>query len=143
MFRTVLFTLIAALASTSGIAAATSGAQDSVVDQSLFASDVKQHGHEIVFVDTNVADYDTLISNLRNGLEVIVLDAEQDSVSQITSILQQRNNLSAVHIITHGRDGEILFANGNLNAENLKTYSSQLDTIDVIRDWINSGALDN
>ncbi len=126
MLRTVLFVLMATLASTPVIAAASKAMQDSMVGDSFYVSDVKPHSHEIVFVDEQVPDRDTLISNIRDGIEVIVLDANQDGVSQITSTLQGKSYITALHIISHGNKGEILIGNGSLNAENLKNYSSQL-----------------
>jgi hypothetical protein len=132
MLRAILFALLAMMASTHVFAVAIDTKQGSMVKHALYSLDARQPEHEVVFVDTQVSDYDTLISNLRSGIEVIVLDAGQDSVSQITSALQQKRNVSALHIFTHGRDGEILFANGILNTANLQNYTS------LLAGWSNS-----
>jgi hypothetical protein len=126
MLRTVLFTLITTLASAPVTAAADISVQNLMADRSFYVSDAGQGGHEIVFIDADVSDHDVLIDNLRNDIEIILLGSEQDAVSQITATLQNKNNVSALHIITHGSDGEILFTSGNLSAVNLQNYRSVL-----------------
>ena len=66
---------------------------------------------EIVFINENVDDYENLIDGLENddlrNYEVVRLEAHRDGITQISDILADRSDLSAVHIITHGNDGQI------------------------------------
>ncbi len=52
--------------------------------------------------------------------EVMILDDDLDGITQISEILAERSDLSAVHIITHGTDGQINLGNFWLNNTNLE-----------------------
>ena len=74
----------------------------------------EQHAaHELVFVDTDTPDYQTLIDDLLGNsgedrlIEVVLLDNSSDGIAQITDTLSQYNELDAVHIISHGSEGAI------------------------------------
>jgi len=70
--------------------------------------------NEIVFIDSAVEDMDTLLSGIDPSIEVIILDADKDGVEQIASVLEDRENLDAVHIISHGRSGTLDLGNAKL-----------------------------
>ena len=87
---------------------------------------------EIAFVDTTVEDYETLIDGLNRNAEIVLVGAEEDGVDKVTSVLQDRDNISAIHIISHGDQGEILLGDTKLNTSSLQNYQSQL------KSWSNS-----
>ncbi len=60
----------------------------------------------IVFVDATVTDYQTLIDELPENVEVIVIEADQDGVEIMADILSSRDDIDAVHILSHGAPGE-------------------------------------
>ena len=62
---------------------------------------------EIVFVDPNVPDYQTLLNGIHQGTKVVVLDAKQDGIAQISAVLAEQENVSAIHIISHGGPGSL------------------------------------
>ncbi|MCP4745482.1 MAG: DUF4347 domain-containing protein, partial [Desulfobacteraceae bacterium] len=67
---------------------------------------------ELVVINGNVTDKQTLLEDIQKDkddsiIEVITLDADKDGISQISDILANRSDLSAVHIVTHGADGKI------------------------------------
>lgn len=43
---------------------------------------------EVVFIETNVGDYQTLVASAKSGIEVVVLDSKQDGLSQIAQWAQ-------------------------------------------------------
>jgi len=81
--------------------------------------------NEIVFVDTRVQGYESLINDIKSSdvsnrnLEIITLDSSTDGIQQITQILAERDNLDAVHIISHGSDGSLDLGNSQLNFDTL------------------------
>ncbi len=83
----------------------------------------------ILFVDSNVTDYNTLLTGLGNEVEVCVLNNQEDGVLQIASVLKNRANLDAVHILSHGSSGALLLGSSVLNTANLSRYSDALKTI--------------
>ncbi len=81
---------------------------------------------EIIFVDTNVRDYNALIENISTDARIIVLDPDQNGIEQITGILSGYQDLDAVHIISHGTEGQIVLSSAELNIDNIDSYSQQL-----------------
>ncbi|MFO0868130.1 MAG: DUF4347 domain-containing protein [Pirellulales bacterium] len=85
--------------------------------------------HEIAFVDTEVADYQTLVDSILSTgdaarqIEVILLDSERDGMQQVTDILSQRTDLSAVHFVTHAAPGAIRLGATWLTADNLSSQA--------------------
>ena len=83
----------------------------------------------IIFINSNVADYQRLISQLPSGSEVVVLDADQDGVLQILAALRGKMDLDAMDIISHGMPGTLMLGSCELNSTNLADYAEQLAQI--------------
>jgi hypothetical protein len=81
---------------------------------------------EIVFIDPAVIDYPALVAGVRSNFEVIVLDAMADGVEQISSVLAQCQNLTAVHLVSHGSPGRVQLGSSELSLETIDRYSWQL-----------------
>ncbi|MBW4646248.1 MAG: DUF4347 domain-containing protein [Goleter apudmare HA4340-LM2] len=82
----------------------------------------------IVFIDTSVADYQSLISGITLGNEVVILDPTQDAVAQMTEYLaaRQPKSVQSVHIVSHGSTGSLQLGSTNLNSSNINSYANQL-----------------
>ena len=84
---------------------------------------------ELVVIDYRVQDTDTLLQSLlKDGRDVrlLRLDMDSDGLRQITEKLEQVGNVSAIHLLTHGRDGEILLGSTHLNATTLAQHAPEL-----------------
>ena len=79
----------------------------------------------LVFIDSNVEDYQSLINGVSPNAEVIILDETRDGIEQITEILGQRS-ITSLHIVSHGREAAVEIGRAELNIDNLETYSNQL-----------------
>jgi len=92
----------------------------------------EQRSREIVFVDAEVDNYQQFVDDLKNSadadrdFEVVVLDRNKDGIEQISSLLQQYQDIDAVHIISHGNDGSIQLGNTSLNADTLQQNSASI-----------------
>jgi hypothetical protein len=89
---------------------------------------------ELVIVNPNIDGYEQLIADLQGNdanrdIEVAVLDPDRDGISQVTDLLAHRSDLSAIHFITHGADGQINLGNGWLDNFSLQQNANQ------ISDW--------
>ncbi|MCP4340448.1 MAG: DUF4347 domain-containing protein [Desulfobulbaceae bacterium] len=90
---------------------------------------------ELVFVGSNVHEYQQLIDDLQqwsdseNSIEVIILDDEQNGFEQVGEILGDRTDLTAVHFISHGADGQIKLGKSWLNTISLQQNS------DAVAGW--------
>jgi Ca2+-binding RTX toxin-like protein len=85
--------------------------------------------HEILFIDANVSDAQSLIDGLSSGIEVFLLNDKTNVLNQIAEILDGYQNLDAIHIISHGAEGELAFSSGVLNNANVNNYAPQLKRI--------------
>ena len=87
---------------------------------------------ELVFVNENVADYEQLIADMQQGddaekiIEVVVLAADQSGIEQVTEALADYQNLDAVHLISHGSDGNVDIGNTQLDAASLNQNLAEI-----------------
>ncbi|WP_287296800.1 MULTISPECIES: DUF4347 domain-containing protein [unclassified Moorena] len=82
----------------------------------------------IVFIDSGVDDYQSLVNGTVPEAEVIVLDSTQDGVEEITKALQGRTDITAIHIVSHGSPGCLYLGNSQLSLDTLNYYAPQLKT---------------
>src|SRR4028118_92221 len=80
----------------------------------------------LVFLDSNVEDYQSLISGVSPNAEVIILDETLDGIEQITERLAIEQNIEAIHIISHGSPGAVQLGANTLNSSNIESYSPRL-----------------
>jgi pimeloyl-ACP methyl ester carboxylesterase len=83
----------------------------------------------IVFIDTRVADYQTLIDGLEPGSEFYLIDELSDGLEQMASRLLGRTGIEAIHIISHGSSGSVLLGSGVIDGTALDTHAVQLEAI--------------
>ena len=87
---------------------------------------------EIIFVDSGIQNYAQLVDDILanadddRSLEVIVLDADRDGVGQISQVLAGRQDLDAVHFVTHGDDGAVKLGATRLTKDNVNSYSGDI-----------------
>ena len=77
-------------------------------------------GSSIGFIDSQVADYQSLIAGVTPGTEVIILDRNQDAIDQITEVLAIRTNIDSIHIVSHGAPGSLQIGDGSLSLDDLE-----------------------
>ena len=80
----------------------------------------------VIFVDSNVADYESLVNSVEPGTEVVVLDTNRNGVEQITEVLANYDNLDSVQILSHGDSAALQLGNGSLDNNNIESYENQL-----------------
>ena len=87
---------------------------------------------EIVFIDAGVENSDELLAGILESkpdatLEIRFIDADSDGIQQITDVLNaSEGQYDAIHILSHGDDGQVNLGNSVLSAENLDSYADQL-----------------
>ena len=101
-------------------------------------SEVQEQRQELVFIDESVTDYQRFIDDLKSNsdefvtFEIIIIDNNSDGVLQISNQLTGYDDVDAIHVFSHGKDGAIKLGNTWLQAENISDYS------DSINAWGNS-----
>ncbi len=80
---------------------------------------------ELVFVDTATPDYQILLDDLtssfgtRRNFEILLIDSDSDGIEQITEAVAERSNIEAIHIVSHGSEGELALGTGRLTFESM------------------------
>ena len=83
-------------------------------------------------METNTPDYQKLVDDIvkqagdGRDIEVVLLDASKDGIQQITDILAARQDLSAVHLISHGADGQVQLGTTSLDFDTLLKNATQI-----------------
>ena len=99
------------------------------------AQDVQQADsgpRELVLIDAGVENSQELLAGILESkpnatLEIRVIDGDSDGVAQISAILAESDaTYDAIHIISHGEEGEVNLGNTSLNSANLGSYADQL-----------------
>ena len=122
---------IISLMDTSSFAVAIGDSERTPGNAAFTLSDPKtsvQPKKELVFVDAGAPNYHQLINDLMKvqaegrRIEVVVLETGRDGVEQISEAMAERQDVGAVHIVSHGSDGNLQLGNASLNAYNLEKY---------------------
>ena len=84
----------------------------------------------IVFIDSQIENYQFLVSGIYAGVNVVVIPQNQDGIEVITTHLEKyinyRQNLEAIHIFSHGSPGSLKLGNIFLNQDTIKLYKNQI-----------------
>nr|WP_236616975.1 DUF4347 domain-containing protein [Dickeya zeae] len=84
---------------------------------------------EVVFIDTSVADYQTLVDQVPAGTEVVLLDSSKDGLTQMVEWAQTHSGYDAIHIISHGSEGQVSLGTLTLNTTTAASRSADLATL--------------
>ena len=103
--------------------------------------------YEIVFVDLRTPDFNSLVEDIFQNaqdsgrrIELILLDSDQDGLQQISDVLATRENVDALHIVSHGTDAEFMVGGSVVNhselLRNAETLGSWSDTLSPSADLL-------
>lgn len=87
---------------------------------------------EIVVVNDNIDDYQTLIDAIEassdedRDIEIFVLDSTESGVEQLSALLSEQSNISALHILTHGTNGTFVLGSETLDSESLLSNEASI-----------------
>jgi hypothetical protein len=85
----------------------------------------------VVFVDTAVDDYETLVEDIRarvddGSVAIVYLDSTKDGIGQISDYLAGASGISAIHVISHGVAGSLQLGSAVVNEQNIAQYAGQI-----------------
>ncbi|TKC91199.1 DUF4347 domain-containing protein [Trinickia terrae] len=84
---------------------------------------------QVVFIDSNVTDYQELITGLPAGTVYVVLNPNTDGLAQIAQYLEQHPGVQAIHLLSHGSEGQVQAGSTVLDSADLSQYSAELAQI--------------
>jgi hypothetical protein len=77
---------------------------------------------QIIFVDSSVQDYHSLIQNA-DATQIFILNENLSGIEQITHALANQKDIKALHILSHGSDGILFLGNSHLHQTTLETHA--------------------
>ena len=99
-------------------------------DTTLPFADVKiTTAKEIVFIDAQVSDYQSIINTLDSSVTTHIIQAHENGWVQMAEILAGEKNIDAVHVIGHGNAGQIVLGDSLLNTSTINQYAATLSSI--------------
>ena len=87
---------------------------------------------ELVFVDAGIQNYAQLVDDIMSSqdddraFEIIILESDRDGVEQISQALADRQDLDAVHFVTHGEAGAVKLGATWLDNGNVEAYTKAI-----------------
>jgi fibronectin-binding autotransporter adhesin len=84
---------------------------------------------QLVLIDQRVEDWRTLAADLAVDAKLVVLDPARDGVQAIADAAQGLRDLSAIHIVAHGRPGEVHLGGAILSSASLDRHADALARI--------------
>ena len=76
--------------------------------------------NEFVFIDSSVENVDALIAGINPSAQIVMLDGDRNGVEQIVDALQGASGVTAIHILSHGDNGELSLGNAIIDVEGLR-----------------------
>ncbi|MBT3037295.1 MAG: DUF4347 domain-containing protein, partial [Candidatus Thiodiazotropha sp. (ex Codakia orbicularis)] len=116
----------------------------SVLSNQTDESDISTR--ELVIIDPATPDYQSLVDDLigRDGdgrsFEIVLLDSSANGIEQLNETFAQYQGLNAIHLISHGGEGEIRLGNATLNQDGLQQSAEQIsawgEALNPGGDWL-------
>ncbi len=103
-------------------------------DSEQVAEAAEQVQREVIFVDVGIDGYQQLLDDIQvqaeggRQFETVLLDSNTDGITQISNYLNSQQNISAVHIISHGSAGEVVLGDSPLNLSTLDAYAETIES---------------
>ncbi|MEO0637559.1 MAG: DUF4347 domain-containing protein [Pseudomonadota bacterium] len=87
---------------------------------------------EIVFIDPTVGDIAALTAQIDPAMEIVILESGSDGLQQIADVLKSRDNVGAIHILSHGSEGRLQLGNATLTENSMTVFHAE--ALSVIAD---------
>ncbi|MEG4519824.1 DUF4347 domain-containing protein, partial [Microcoleus sp. AT9_A5] len=81
--------------------------------------------NQIIFVDSSIQDYQSLIQGI-DSAQIVILNENSSGITQITNALANQKEIEAIHILSHGAPGILYLGNTQLSLDTLSLYAHQL-----------------
>ena len=85
--------------------------------------------HEVYVIDRSIANWEQLAAQVPQGARTIVLDPGRSGAAQIAEALQGETGITALHILSHGGDGELILGNDTVRAGSVDAQAAAWQSI--------------
>ena len=80
----------------------------------------------LVVVDTSIENYESLLADIAEGTEVLLIDGDADGLDQILDYVAGRNDISSIHILSHGDQGQLQLGTTEISSANINDFQERL-----------------
>lgn len=84
---------------------------------------------KVVFIDSAVSDYQTLVQDIAPDTKVVLLDSNREAFGQMAEALSGMQGLDSVQIVSHGGEGLLYMADRVYRIEGLDGRAAELQAI--------------
>ena len=84
---------------------------------------------EVAFIDSQVVDYQSLVSGIPQGIEIQLVDGTHNGLEQIAQWAASHHDYDAIHILGHGSSGALTLGTATLDGDTFGAYQDTLGTI--------------
>ncbi len=85
--------------------------------------------NEVLFVINNVTGWEELVSQTPSYIQIVVIDAQINALEFMASFLGDKQDITGIHVISHGSEGAINLGSININNQNIEQFSEQLNSV--------------
>jgi ELWxxDGT repeat protein len=92
----------------------------------LYLSGFSSTNRHLVVIDKGLKDRDQLITGVLPHTTVLVLDRQEDCLNRVREVLRQHDEIDGLHLVGHGKPGQISLGQNALNASNLLFFADKV-----------------
>ena len=82
---------------------------------------------EVVFVDTGIANYQTLEADVGAGIGIVEIDHSQSGLAQLKAWAQSHSGYDSISVLSHGGAAQVTLGSDVLSAASLSSASVKAD----------------
>ena len=87
---------------------------------------IQSSNNSLVFIDSAVFNPQMLSAAASPHSEIVMLDSARDGIAQISEKLAHHDNVSSIHVVSHGQPGSLNIGTTQLSLDNLANYDNLL-----------------
>jgi len=80
----------------------------------------------VVFVDSEVADSELLLRGIAPGADIYLIPRQTDGIAYISRILEQKQNVQTIQLISHGRSGAVRLRSADIDLACLERRAAEI-----------------
>ncbi len=83
---------------------------------------------EIVFIDSAMDDIESWSSSIPKSAELVLINAGDDAIDEMTRVLEKRCDVRSIHVISHGSEGVLQIGSQSIDIQQLREHRQHLQS---------------
>ncbi|MCA0186229.1 MAG: tandem-95 repeat protein [Proteobacteria bacterium] len=97
--------------------------------EQLDTQSAQRNNTSLVIIDPTVTGWQEIVAGMPAGSQILILDPTRAGLTQIAEALDGRNDLTTLHLISHGAADQITLGNQRLDTHGLDAFQTELAAI--------------